>query len=116
MAFAISVIMFSTYHGLCTFHIRVNFMKHLENYYKDGSNLLYRFVECMYEKEDENEVIVIWDSMLKEHKFETKEWLCPMQTFKHFFPIFSKKKKKHFHSIRWIDKKNKEKKNLSPTE
>nr|XP_027062831.1 protein FAR1-RELATED SEQUENCE 9-like [Coffea arabica] len=76
MAAAISAVMPSTYHGLCTFHIRVNFMKHLGNYYKDGSNLPYRFVECMYEIEDENEFIMTWDAMLKEHKLETNEWLC----------------------------------------
>nr|XP_027068259.1 protein FAR1-RELATED SEQUENCE 5-like [Coffea arabica] len=76
MAAAISAVMPSTYHGLCTFHIIVNFMKHLGNYYKDGSNLPYRFVECMYEIEDENEFIMAWDAMLKEHKLETNEWLC----------------------------------------
>nr|XP_027118450.1 protein FAR1-RELATED SEQUENCE 5-like [Coffea arabica] len=75
MAVAISAVMPSTYHGLCTFHIRVNFMKHLGNYYKDGSNLPYRFAECMYEIEDENEFIMACDAMLKEHKLETNEWL-----------------------------------------
>ncbi|XP_071913966.1 protein FAR1-RELATED SEQUENCE 12-like [Coffea arabica] len=75
MAAAISAVMPSTYHGLCTFHIRVNFMKHPGNYYKDGSNLPYRFVECMYEIKDENEFIMAWDAMLKEHKLETNEWL-----------------------------------------
>ncbi|XP_027150355.1 protein FAR1-RELATED SEQUENCE 5-like [Coffea eugenioides] len=71
----ISAVMPSTYHGLCTFHIRVNFMKHIGNYYKDGSNLPNRFAECMYEIEDENEFIMAWDAMLKEHKLETNEWL-----------------------------------------
>nr|XP_027123335.1 protein FAR1-RELATED SEQUENCE 5-like [Coffea arabica] len=76
MAATISAVMPSTYHGLCTFHIRVNFMKHLGNYYKDGSNLPYKFAECMHEIEDENEFIMTWDAMLKEHKLETNEWLC----------------------------------------
>ncbi|XP_027082420.1 protein FAR1-RELATED SEQUENCE 5-like [Coffea arabica] len=75
MAAAISTVMPLTYHGLCNFHIRVNFLKHLGNYYKDDSNLPYKFVECMYEIEDKNEFIMAWDAMLKEHKFETNEWL-----------------------------------------
>ncbi|XP_027166438.1 protein FAR1-RELATED SEQUENCE 5-like [Coffea eugenioides] len=82
MAAAISAVMPSTYHGLCTFHIRVNFMKHLGNYYKDGSNLPYKFVECMYEIEDKNEFIMAWDAMLKEHKLETNEWLCGIYAYR----------------------------------
>nr|XP_027067814.1 protein FAR1-RELATED SEQUENCE 5-like [Coffea arabica] len=52
MAAALSVVMPETFHSLCTFHIRRNFMKHLGNHCKENSDLLYIFGACIYEFEE----------------------------------------------------------------
>ncbi|XP_027169253.1 protein FAR1-RELATED SEQUENCE 5-like [Coffea eugenioides] len=41
MAAALSVVMPETFHGLCTFHIRRNFMKHLGNHYKENCGCMH---------------------------------------------------------------------------
>ncbi|XP_071933754.1 protein FAR1-RELATED SEQUENCE 5-like [Coffea arabica] len=49
---ALSVVLPEIFHGLCTFHIRHNFMKDLGNHYKENSDLPYMFGACMYEIEE----------------------------------------------------------------
>ncbi|XP_027124148.1 protein FAR1-RELATED SEQUENCE 5-like [Coffea arabica] len=75
MAAALSLVMLQTFHGLCTFHIRRNFMKYLGNHYKDNSDIPYMFGACMYEIEEVKQFNRVWESMVKKHNFKNNEWL-----------------------------------------
>lgn len=50
---AIAAVFPRTWHGLCTFHIMQNVVKHLPHTKSDGSNILGEFSACMFEYEDE---------------------------------------------------------------
>ncbi|XP_027067458.1 protein FAR1-RELATED SEQUENCE 5-like [Coffea arabica] len=67
MAAALSVVIPETFHGLCTFHIRRNFMKYLGNHYKENSDLPYMFGACMYEIEEVKQFNRLWEAMVKKH-------------------------------------------------
>ncbi|XP_027121897.1 protein FAR1-RELATED SEQUENCE 5-like [Coffea arabica] len=75
MAAVISVVMPETFHGLCMFHIRRNFMKHLGNHYKENSDLPYMFGACMYEFEEVEQFNRVWEAIVKKHNLENNEWL-----------------------------------------
>ncbi|XP_027156856.1 protein FAR1-RELATED SEQUENCE 5-like [Coffea eugenioides] len=75
MAAALSVVMPETFHGLCTFHIRRNFMKHLGNHYKKNSDLPYMFGACTYEFEEVEQFNRVWEAMVKKHNLKNNEWL-----------------------------------------
>ncbi|XP_027071913.1 protein FAR1-RELATED SEQUENCE 5-like [Coffea arabica] len=75
MAAALSLVMSQTFHGLCTFHIRRNFMKHLGNHYKKNSDLPYMFDACMYEIEEVEQFNRVWEAMVKKYNLENNEWL-----------------------------------------
>ncbi|XP_071918767.1 protein FAR1-RELATED SEQUENCE 5-like [Coffea arabica] len=75
MAAALSIVMPETFHGLCTFHIRRNFMKHLGNHYKENSDLPYMFGACMYEFEEVEQFNRVWEVMVKKHNLKNNEWL-----------------------------------------
>nr|XP_027124308.1 protein FAR1-RELATED SEQUENCE 7-like [Coffea arabica] len=74
MVAALSIVMPETFHGLCTFHIKYNFMKHLGNHYKKNSDLLYMFGACMYEFEEVEQFNRVWEAMVKKHNLENNEW------------------------------------------
>nr|XP_027122340.1 protein FAR1-RELATED SEQUENCE 5-like [Coffea arabica] len=78
MAAALSIVMPETFHGLCTFHIRRNFMKHLGNHYKENSDLPYMFGACMYEFEEVEQFNRVWEAMVKKHNLENNEWLSEL--------------------------------------
>nr|XP_027101054.1 protein FAR1-RELATED SEQUENCE 5-like [Coffea arabica] len=75
MAAVLSVVMPETFHDLCTFHIRCNFMKHLDNHYKENSDLPYMFGACMYDIEEVKQFNKLWEAMVKKHNLENNEWL-----------------------------------------
>nr|XP_027088552.1 protein FAR1-RELATED SEQUENCE 5-like [Coffea arabica] len=75
MTAVLSVVMPETFHGLCTFHIRRNFMKHFGNHYKKNSDLPYMFGACMYEFEEVEQFNRVWEAMVKKHNLENNEWL-----------------------------------------
>nr|XP_027109039.1 protein FAR1-RELATED SEQUENCE 5-like [Coffea arabica] len=78
MAAALSVVMPETFHGLCTFHIRRNFMKYLGNHYKKNSDLPYMFGACMYGFEEMEQFNRVWEAMVKKHNLENNEWLSEL--------------------------------------
>ena len=49
MAKALIEVMFETHHGLCTWHLMQNGIKHLGNLMKGGSYFLRYFKKYMYE-------------------------------------------------------------------
>ena len=64
MTKALSEVMPNTYHGLYTWHIMQNGIKHLENLMKDGSSFLQVFKTCMFEFNDEIEFEKTWEDMI----------------------------------------------------
>lgn len=50
---AIAAVFPGAWHGLCTFHIMQNAVKHLPHTKSDGPNILGEFSACMFEYEDE---------------------------------------------------------------
>jgi len=53
MAKALGEVMPGAYHGLCTWHLMQNCIKHLGNLMKDESHLLSDFTKCVYDCDDE---------------------------------------------------------------
>ncbi|XP_027088713.1 protein FAR1-RELATED SEQUENCE 5-like [Coffea arabica] len=75
MAVTLSVVLPETFHGLCTFHITHNFMKHLGNHYKENSDLPYMFGACLYAIEKVEQFNRLWEAMVKKYNLENNEWL-----------------------------------------
>ena len=72
---AMSEIMPNTYHGLCTWHIMQNGIKHLGNLMKDGSSFLQVFKTCMFEFNDEIEFKKTWEDMIDTYAIHDHSWL-----------------------------------------
>ncbi|KAF7124972.1 hypothetical protein RHSIM_Rhsim12G0053100 [Rhododendron simsii] len=75
MANAISQVMPDVKHGLCTFHINQNAMKHLGYLYGKESTFASDFNACMFLYEDEKELEEAWDSLLKSYNLKDNEWM-----------------------------------------
>ncbi|XP_050242347.1 protein FAR1-RELATED SEQUENCE 7-like [Quercus robur] len=75
MAKALSEIMPNTYHGLCTWHIIQNGIKHLGNLMKDGSSFLQVLKTCMFEFNDETEFEKTWGDMIDTYAIHDRSWL-----------------------------------------
>ncbi|XP_027158391.1 protein FAR1-RELATED SEQUENCE 5-like [Coffea eugenioides] len=67
IAAALSLVIPQTFHGLYTFHIKHNFIKHLDNHYKENSDLPYMFGACMYEIEEVEQFNRVWEAMFFRH-------------------------------------------------
>ncbi|KAI8557212.1 hypothetical protein RHMOL_Rhmol05G0319000 [Rhododendron molle] len=80
MANAISQVMPEVSHGLCTFHIMQNALKHLGYLFKDDSNFSRDFKACIYGYEDESELCEAWDSLICKYNLENNSWMT--QTWK----------------------------------
>ncbi|KAH1232532.1 Protein FAR1-RELATED SEQUENCE 5 [Glycine max] len=66
---------YETKHGLCTWHIMKNGIKHLGNLMKDGSNFLSDFKKCMYDNEEETNFEASWRTLLLKYNVEENTWL-----------------------------------------
>jgi zinc finger SWIM domain-containing protein 3 len=75
MAKALPEVMPGTWHGLCTWHIMQNGIKHLGNLMKDGSHLLRDFKSCMFDYEDETEFENAWKKMIQTYNGGSVSWL-----------------------------------------
>ncbi|XP_029127003.1 protein FAR1-RELATED SEQUENCE 5-like, partial [Cajanus cajan] len=75
MAKALVEVIPETYHGLCTWHLMQNGIKHLSNLMKGESHFLSDFKKCMYGYDDEEQFEEGWRNLLE--KFDVKEntWL-----------------------------------------
>ncbi|KAK2987641.1 hypothetical protein RJ640_005843 [Escallonia rubra] len=69
MGNAISVVMPEVRHGLCTFHIMQNAIKHLGNLMKDDSCFLSDFKALMFEYEDVTKFEKEWEALLKKYSW-----------------------------------------------
>ncbi|KAG6437731.1 hypothetical protein SASPL_102657 [Salvia splendens] len=75
MAKALNEVMSDTFHGLCTWHLMQNGIKHLGNLMKEGSCFLTDFKRCMYGFEDETQFEEAWGTLLSEFKLRDNTWL-----------------------------------------
>ncbi|KAL9659032.1 hypothetical protein QQ045_018597 [Rhodiola kirilowii] len=82
MAKAIRNVIQDTYHGLCTFHIMLNGIRHLGNLTKDGSSFLAHFQECMYAYSDEEEFESAWETLLAKYSVQDNKWLTSIYKLK----------------------------------
>ncbi|KAK2972760.1 hypothetical protein RJ640_019408 [Escallonia rubra] len=82
MGNAISVVMPEVRHGLCTFHIMQNAIKHLGNLMKDDSCFLSDFKALMFEYEDVTKFEKEWEALLKKYKVHGHSWLERTYTLK----------------------------------
>jgi zinc finger SWIM domain-containing protein 3 len=71
MAKVLIEVMPETWHGLCTWHIMQNSIKHLGNFMKDGSHFLRDFKSCIFEYEDDAEFQNAWDEMVQKYNVES---------------------------------------------
>ncbi|WJX30659.1 hypothetical protein P8452_19175 [Trifolium repens] len=75
MAKAISLVMPETFHGLCTWHIRENALKHVNHLYQKGSQFYSDFEACIDVYEEEGEFLKAWNVLLVEHNVSEDSWL-----------------------------------------
>ncbi|MCH83980.1 protein FAR1-RELATED SEQUENCE 5-like, partial [Trifolium medium] len=82
MAKALAEVMPGTYHGLCTWHLMQNCIKHLGNLMKGGSHFLSDFKKCMYGYEEEEQFEEGWRTLLVRYNAEDIPWLQRVYTIK----------------------------------
>ncbi|XP_042490170.1 protein FAR1-RELATED SEQUENCE 5-like [Macadamia integrifolia] len=63
------------WHGLCTWHIMQNGIKHLGNLIKDGSCFLKEFKTCMYHYEGILEFENAWEKLHSDYQVKDSSWL-----------------------------------------
>ncbi|KAI8522906.1 hypothetical protein RHMOL_Rhmol13G0033200 [Rhododendron molle] len=75
MAKAISIVMPDVTHGLCTFHLQQNALKHLGHLYKEDSDFGKDFSACIFEYIEEEELIQGWDALVKKYDLNENMWI-----------------------------------------
>ncbi|XP_073119691.1 protein FAR1-RELATED SEQUENCE 5-like [Henckelia pumila] len=75
MAKALHEVMPEIFHGLCTWHLMQNGIKHLGNLMKDVSHFLTDFKRCMYGIDDETEFEESWRFLLEKYNVHENTWL-----------------------------------------
>ncbi|XP_024626876.2 protein FAR1-RELATED SEQUENCE 5-like [Medicago truncatula] len=75
MAKAISLVMPKTFHGLCTWHIRQNALRHVNHLYQKSSRFRLDFEACIDLHEEESEFLKEWNSLLVDHNVLKDSWL-----------------------------------------
>lgn len=82
MARALIEIMPEAYHGLCTWHLMQNCIKHLGNLMKGESHFLSDFKKCMYEYESEDQFDKGLRNLLVTYDVKENNWLQRVYTIK----------------------------------
>lgn len=82
MARSLIEIMPEAYHGLCTWHLMQNCIKHLENLMKGESHFLSDFKKCMYGYENEDQFGKGWRNLLVTYNVKENTWLKIVYTIK----------------------------------
>ena len=82
MAKALLEVMPETYHGLCTWHLMQNGIKHLGNMMKNESSFLKDLKACMYQYEEECDFQTAWDKLLVDFNLQDNRWLNSLYKLK----------------------------------
>ncbi|KAG5550667.1 hypothetical protein RHGRI_015573 [Rhododendron griersonianum] len=75
MAKAISIVMPDVTHGLCTFHLNQNALKHLGHLFKDDSDFGKELNTCIFGYEDEQELEEGWETLIKKYNLQDNMWM-----------------------------------------
>ncbi|XP_042477659.1 protein FAR1-RELATED SEQUENCE 5-like [Macadamia integrifolia] len=67
---ALTEVLPKRWHGLCTWHLMQNGIKHMGYMMKDGSKFLVDFKKCMFHYDDESHFEIAWDKLRSDHKVE----------------------------------------------
>ncbi|XP_054777248.1 uncharacterized protein LOC129285531 [Prosopis cineraria] len=82
MAKTIAGVMSDTCHGLCTFHVQQNAIKHLGNFMREGSHFLKEFNACMHHYEDKIEFEEAWSRLPASYEVQDNTWLTRLYSIK----------------------------------
>ncbi|KAF7151126.1 hypothetical protein RHSIM_Rhsim02G0232300 [Rhododendron simsii] len=75
MAKAISIVMPDVTHGLCTFHLNQNALKHLGHLFKNDSDFGKELNTCIFGYEDEEELEEGWETLIKKYNLQDNMWM-----------------------------------------
>ena len=75
MSKAISIVLFDVTHGLCTFHLNQNALKHLGHLFKGVSTFGRELNTCIFGYEDEQELVEAWDALVKKYDLHDNAWM-----------------------------------------
>jgi len=64
-----------TFHGLCTWHIRENALRHVNHLHQRSPKFYSDFEACINLHEEESEFLSAWDGLLVEHSVPDDSWL-----------------------------------------
>lgn len=93
MAKALREVMPDTCHGLCTWHLMQNGIKHLGNLMKNDSYFLRDFKACMYKYVEEIEFEGAWSNLLSTYNVQENSWLKSIYKIKEKWAACYMKKK-----------------------
>lgn len=82
MSRAIEEVMPETHHGLCTWHLLQNGIKHLGNGMKKGGSLLRGFSKCMYDIDIEADFEKAWVDLVNEYNLHNNNWIKSVYAIK----------------------------------
>lgn len=82
MAKALDEVMPETRHGLCTWHLSQNGIKHLGNLMKGGSYFLRDFKKCMYDFDTVTDFETAWTKMINEYNVHENNWIKSVYAIK----------------------------------
>jgi len=82
MAKALEEVMPETHHGLCTWHLLQNGIKHLGNGMKKGGSLLRDFSKCMYDIDIAADFEKAWFDLVNEYNHHDKNWIKSVYAIK----------------------------------
>ncbi|XP_043720792.1 protein FAR1-RELATED SEQUENCE 5-like [Telopea speciosissima] len=83
MAKAILEVFPGTWHGLCTWHLMQNGIKHLGHLMKDGSSFLSDLKRCIYHYDEEVQFETAWEQLRSQYQVENGSWLDRIYVLKH---------------------------------
>ena len=75
MSKAILIVLFDVTHGLCTFHLNQNALKHLGHLFKGVSTFGRELNTCIFGYEDEKELVEAWDALVKKYDLHDNAWM-----------------------------------------
>ncbi|CAK8533806.1 unnamed protein product [Lathyrus sativus] len=85
MAKAFAKVMLETHHGLCTWHLSQNGIKHLGNLMKGGSYFLRDFKKCMYDYDIEKYFETAWIDLINEYNVHDNNWIKSVYAIKKMY-------------------------------
>ena len=82
LAKALHEVMPKTYHGLCSWHLMQNGIKHLGARMKNGSNLLRDLKFCMYKYVEKYDFEIAWDKLVDDYDLKKSGWISSLYKIK----------------------------------